>query len=134
VANSISETEKTKERKIMTTANLVLALTFLFLLVALFTAIFNFRYWKKRATCNEGVLLVFYTHPSTGGKENTQAVTARLFPGNPAEAMDSAYVFLDENHYQHINTTSRVRLFCRGHKEMVKMFFLCSGIVRETSF
>jgi hypothetical protein len=116
----------------MTMANLTLALVFLFLLVALFIAIFNFKYWKRRATCSEGVLLVFYCYPPIGEKDNIQAVTVRLFPGTPAEAMDSAYSFLDENHYKYINTASRVRLFCRGNKEMAKIFFLHSGIVRET--
>jgi len=116
----------------LTLANLTLALAFFLLLIALCLAIFNFRYWKRRASCGEGVLLVFYSYPPTGTKENIQAITVKLFPGTPAEAMDNAYGFLDENHYKYINTASRIRLFCRGNKEVVKMFFLRSGNVQET--
>ena len=103
------------------------------LLIALCLAIFNFRYWKRRASCGEGVLLVFYSYPPTGTKENIQAITVKLFPGTPAEAMDNAYGFLDENHYKYINTASRIRLFCRGNKEVVKMFVLTASTGKNSA-
>jgi len=115
----------------LTLANLALALAFFLLLIALCLAIFNFRYWKRRASCGEGVLLILYSYPPAGKKEDPKAVRVKIFSGTPGKALDGANGFLDKNGYEYINTASRDRLFCRG-KEMALMLFLRHGVVQET--